>query len=109
MPEGVARTIRIPPNSTLVSRIFTIPWALTVLVVDPNDRFGGLISNLLIINRDAANPITVRINNGQDFTIGPNLAIPFNEQWIDLVSITPNAGSGLGSLQGQYVPNEYLR
>ncbi len=106
---GIARTLTIPPNAQLPSQIFSIVWTTARFVVDPNERFGGIVSNLLIQNRDPTNAITVRINHGPAFTIGPNLSIPFNEQWIDLIDITPNAGTGDGNLVGQFVPNSNLR
>lgn len=106
---GIARTLLKPPNATLPSRIFSIPFTTGRLVVDPNERFGGIISSLLITNRDTVNPILVRLNNGAAFNIAPNLSIPFNEQWIDLVDITPNGAVGAGSINGQVVANEFLK
>jgi len=107
--SGIARTIRTPPNANLPSNLFSLDWALVQLILDPNQRFGGIISSLLIQNRDVTNAITVRLNHGRPFTIAPNISIPFNDIWTDLVDITPNAGTGSGNLVGQFVPNDFLK
>lgn len=107
--SGEARLIDKPPNAKLPSQLVSLDWDVAQIVVEPNQRYGGLFSNLLIQNRDAVNPITVRLNNGRPFTIAPNISIPFNEQWIDLIDITPNAATGDGNFVAQVVKNKYLR
>jgi len=106
---GIARTIRVPPNANLPSNLFSQDWTTGQLIIDPNQRFGGLISSLLVQNRDATNPITVRINHGRPFTIAANISIPFNEVWIDQIDITPDGVTGDGNLVGQFVPNDFLK
>jgi len=83
--------------------------AATTRIIHYPTEFQGLAQGVLILNRDAANTITIIINDDRrnSFTISGGASIAFNDLWIEQIEVTAGA-AGVTIIQAGVTPRREL-
>ena len=81
----------------------------TTRIINYPTEFQGLAQGVTILNRDAANVITIIINDDRrnSFTIPGGASISFNDQWIEQVEVVAGA-AGVTVVQAGVTPRGEL-
>jgi len=104
--RGFTQQITLSPQDhRLPSHPITISVPVsTTRVVNFYNEFLAIASSVLVINRDATNPITVIINNDRanSFTIPANGSLSLEQQWVEQIEVV-SAALGVVVILGQLV------